>query len=200
MKINQTNIRRAAVRYKMWLENQQWFSLNINDKEEWLEPIVKIINKTACSPAFLWECIIDHWQCTNWSEGHLPDAFQYLYDLVEEYRTTHGVDGTDNINLLIDELKKPQNQSLKPNFVISRFYEKLSGKMLLRETDENNGEDYDYKSGDGVCMTSYGLHQEVSDFFGFESKYLHVGNKSLLAINLKNWEIGSALRTYAATA
>jgi hypothetical protein len=198
MKINQTNIRRAAVRYKMWLENQQWFSLNINDKEEWLEPIVKIINKTACSPASLWECVIDHWHCTNWSEDHLPNAFQYLYDLVEEYRTIHNVDGTDNINLLIDELKKPGNQSLKPNFVISRFYEKLSGKVLLRETDPNNSEEY--KHGVRAFMTSCGLHQEVIDFFGFKSKYLHIGKDSFFTINLKNWEIGNTLRLYTVQA
>ena len=194
MKVNQTNIRSLTRRYKDWLVDQQWFQFKVKNQSEWLMPLVKIIDKKANTPSLLWDAVIDHWQATNWDVDSFPSAFRNLYDLVDEYRCLHGTDGTDNINILIDELKIPENQCLSPQFVISSLYERLSGIELFRDTDPDNGEDYDYKRADYVAMSSLALHPEVCDYFGFRSKLLKVNGESLFIKDLKNWELSNILR------
>jgi hypothetical protein len=195
-KISQTNIRRLARKYKTWLINQQWFNLNIKDKDSWLVPIDGIINKSINSPALLWEAVVDHWQASSWHEDSFPALFEALYDMVDEYRSAHSVDGTDNVNLLVDALKKSDNQAMSPQAVISMLYEKLTGVELFRATDLDNGEDYEYKHNPEECKASVALHQDVSDYFGFKSKYLRIGEIPLFCRNLKNHQIAVEIRAH----
>lgn len=90
--VTKTSIRRAAIRYRDWLLNQQWFNLKIKDKQAWLKPIEDIINKVANDPKSLWSSVIDHWHETSWDLDGRPEIFEHLYELVDEYRIYHGVD------------------------------------------------------------------------------------------------------------
>lgn len=195
-KVSQTNIRRLASKYKEWLVVQTWFNSKIKNRDEWLAPINKIIDQSANSPTLLWEAVVDHWQATNWDEDSFPELFTQLYDMVDEYRTSRGVDGVDGVNLIIDALKKSDFQSLSPQVVISQLYEKLTGEMLVRETDPENGEDYVYKASSYADCTSLALHEEVSEYFGLKSKFLLVNEVSLFCRKLTNPQLAAELRTY----
>lgn len=162
-KVSQTKIRKVAEKYKEWLVAQTWFQTKIKNTEEWLAPLTKIIDRSANSPTLLWEAVVDHWQATNWEEDSFPSLFEELYDMVDEYRTQRGVDGVDGANLIIDFLKKQESQSLSPQVVISQLYEKLTGELLVRETDPDNGEDYLYKCSPDADSTSLALHEEEGD-------------------------------------
>lgn len=94
MQVHKTNIRRCAKRYLAWLEDQQWFQLKVNNKDEWIEPIQSIISKESNCPASLWEAVIDHWHATRWGVDTCPAIFKELYDLVDEYRTLQSIDST----------------------------------------------------------------------------------------------------------
>ncbi|MDI5832567.1 GeBP family protein (plasmid) [Shewanella xiamenensis] len=182
-KIGPNKIRRLAEKYREWLVAQTWFNSKINNTDEWLAPINKIIDQSANSPTLLWEAVVDHWQATNWDEDSFPTLFAQLYDMVDEYRTNRGVDGVDGVNLIIDALKKPESQSLSPQVIISQLYEKLTGELLVSETDHVNGEDYV-------------LHEEVCEFFGLMSNRLLLNDVSVFCRNLTNQQLASELRTY----
>lgn len=94
MKTKKTYIRRIARNYLKWLTDQQWFNVRIKNKQPWLEPIEKIINKGADCPASIWEAVNDHWLATPWEHDNFPAAFETLYDLVDDYRTEKGVTST----------------------------------------------------------------------------------------------------------
>ncbi|PKG68661.1 hypothetical protein CXF64_20275 [Pseudoalteromonas sp. GutCa3] len=98
MQVHKSNIRRCARRYLRWLEDQQWFQLEVNDKDEWLEPIKSIISKKYDCPASLWEAVIDHWQATRWGADTRPLIFKELYDLVDEYRNLKHITSTANFD------------------------------------------------------------------------------------------------------
>jgi hypothetical protein len=87
--------------------------------------------------------------------------------------------GSQAIDLLAAELSKPENQSIHAPVVISKLYEKMSGKELFRETDPENGEDYEYKHDPDSCVTSFSLHKEVTDFFFLKQGRLIVDGRSL---------------------
>lgn len=194
MQINQTNIRRTARRYRSWLLDQQWFNCRVKNRKEWLKPINNIIDKKATTPTFLWESVIDHWHATNWNRDNFPTAFEVLYELVDEYRSMNFVDATDNISLLVDCLNSPKNQGAWPQTVISECYENVSGIELFCDTDPDNGEDYQYKHNEGAMVTSLALHQEVSDYFGFKSKYLKLNGISLFLKEMTNQELAELIR------
>lgn len=86
-----TNIRRMAKRYRDWLCDQQWFNIKKINKDDWLDPLNKIIDKEADTPELIWELVIDHWMETSWSIDGLPNAFRVLYDLIDEYRKLKNV-------------------------------------------------------------------------------------------------------------
>lgn len=94
MKFNKSKIRRSAKRYLKWLQDRQWFQLEVSNKEEWTLPIVNIISKVADCPESLWEAVVDHWQAAPWREDGFPKAFEELYDFVDEYRVSKHIDSS----------------------------------------------------------------------------------------------------------
>ena len=101
-----------------------------------------------------------------------------------------------NTKLLLATLKSHANHGIKPHIVISELYEQLTSNELHRDTDINNGEDFEYKHGVEVCMTSCGLHQEVVDYFGFTCMYLRVDERSLFFNSLTNAQLADSLIKY----
>ncbi len=101
----------------------------------------------------------------------------------------------DKFKLLIEALSNQQNQSAPLYEVISKLYEALSGNELGRDTDPDNGEDYSYKRGEHVCSSSLAVHQEVSDYFDFKSKYLPIDEQSLFLLDLSNIQAGELLKS-----
>lgn len=101
----------------------------------------------------------------------------------------------DKFKLLIESLSNQKNQSAPLYEVISKLYEALSGNELVRDTDPENGEDYSYKRGDDVYCSSHAVHQEVSVYFDFKSKYLQINEQSLFLMELSNIQAGELLNS-----
>ena len=195
MKVNQSTIRKMAVRYRNWLTNQKWFNLKVKNQKAWLAPIDAIINKEARTATAIWECVVDHWHETSWNEDSRPSAFEELYELVDEYRTALGVDAANSINFLLNELKHPVNNDKAPQEVFSELYEKLSGDTLEREIDPDTGEAYFYKRNADDCKYSQALHPEVAEYFNLRNNHPKVGGVGIFASNLTHYQIADQLRT-----
>lgn len=96
--------------------------------------------------------------------------------------------------LMLDELSKSDSKTPYQE-VISQLYESLTGDILRRDTDPDNGEDYLYKGDRNECASSMGLHEEVVEFFGFKNRYLKGGkNDECVGYNTSvNAEIAQTL-------